>query len=466
MRASPVTGSSSNHDSIKGKTAVRLNSRLMDKTLLLFSLIPASLGIIMGGMSLSLNSLEAYPVKILGLLSLDLFILFFYIKQTRGTGEKRFIIIFILAFLSALLLSFLPEYLHGAHINGIIHRSFFSALLLLSISVPSLCLVLYYFMGATPKSHELSKYPLIILPIILVLIAYGLIIFQVFKSGLPEISWQMLITPYDWRDWQVLVWQNDWPAWENQFIHQTGILNYILGTLLLMGLTSAISLPIGMAVGTYITEYSNGLLANILRFSCTALKSISIFILGLTAFALVAYTHGTFLSDFIAGYAYDVNGNKVVANGSFFLASMVISLLVIPIIARATEEGIKSAPADIKEGSLALGASREHTLLHILIPWSLPNIITGLLLGCAEAAGSLATIWFIAGTGESGVNPFNQVTSLSYFIYKCSNSMGQFTTNEGIYKYSAAIVLLIITIGFSVAALYLKKRFKKRYQGI
>jgi len=71
------------------------------------------------------------------------------------------------------------------------------------------------------------------------------------------------------------------------------------------------------------------------------------------------------------------------------------SLLVIPIIARATEEGIRSVPLNLKEGSTALGASRQHTLFHILLPWSYPNIVTGLILGCAEAAGSLATIWFI-----------------------------------------------------------------------
>ena len=107
---------------------------------------------------------------------------------------------------------------------------------------------------------------------------------------------------------------------------------------------------------------------------------------------------------FFAGYFYDATGLKHSANGSFLLAAIIISLLVIPIIARATEEGIRSTPQEMKEGSYALGASKWHTVANILMPWSLPNISTGLLLGCAEAdqgvwrqsglsQGPASTVW-------------------------------------------------------------------------
>jgi phosphate transport system permease protein len=391
--------------------------------------------------------------------------LFFFIRRAKGTWEWKLIIIFVLSVGSAYVLSILPEYLYGFQINGIIHHSFVSALVLLGISIPSFCYALYYLLGATPKAYDLSHYPIIVIPVFLMLAAYAILIYRVFALGVPHLSWHILTTPFVWQDWQQEVWQNGWPQWVSQSIHQAGLSNYILGTLLLIAMTSLISLPIGMGVGIYITEYSTGVLSKIIKFSCNALRSISVFILGLIAFALVRYTSGTFLSTIFAGYFYDLSGNRHIANGSFVTASIVISLLVIPIIARATEEGIRSIPQEMKEGSLALGASREHTLRHILIPWTLPNTVTGLLLGCAEASGSLATIWFIAGTGQYGVGPFNQVTSLSYFIYFARGDIDMnFKQVEGSYQFTAALILILITIGLSVAAVMLKRRFSKRYK--
>ena len=130
-------------------------------------------------------------------------------------------------------------------------------------------------------------------------------------------------------------------------------------------------------------------------------------ILALTALSMISFVNnslqGTFFNRIIDGFGYYANGVLLTGRSSFLVASVFISLLVIPIIARATEEGLNSLPKDIAEGSLAVGASPEHTLTHISIPWSLPNIITGLVLGCAEAAGALTIIFLIAGTGELGV---------------------------------------------------------------
>jgi phosphate transport system permease protein len=99
-------------------------------------------------------------------------------------------------------------------------------------------------------------------------------------------------------------------------------------------------------------------------------------------------------------------------NGSYFTAAIILSLLVIPVIFRSTEEGIRSLPPEIRDGSMALGAPEGYTLTRIILPWSLPNILTGLLIGCAEVAGSVAVIMFIAGTGENGVSPLGEVTPL------------------------------------------------------
>jgi ABC-type phosphate transport system permease subunit len=253
-------------------------------------------------------------------------------------------------------------------------------------------------------------------------------------------------------------------------VSQVGMRNAILGTFLLMGLTVALALPIGVAVGIYLHEYAGKKLGGIIRFSTTALRSISGIIVAIFAINLLrGVGQDTFLDHIIHGFGHNVDGVLTVGRSSFLFASAFIALLVIPLIARATEEGLSSLPPDIQEGSLGVGASKEYTLTHILLPWSLPNIITGLVLGCAEAAGALTIIFLIAGTGEYGVSPWNEVTSLSYLIFDCrfGSDMGdQVQRMMGSYQYTAALLLLVITVGLTIAAMTLKNITARRYKGI
>ena len=155
-------------------------------------------------------------------------------------------------------------------------------------------------------------------------------------------------------------------------------------------------------------------------------------------------------------------------NSSFLFVSIFISLLIIPLIAQATEEGLSSLSKDISEGSLTLGATKDYTLFHIQLPWSIPNIITGLILGCAEAAGSLTIFFLFAGTGEFGVTPLNETTSLSYFIFDCryGKQMGdQVQSLMGSYQFLAALILIIITVGLTITAITMKKHLARRYKG-
>ena len=194
------------------------------------------------------------------------------------------------------------------------------------------------------------------------------------------------------------------------------------------------------------------------------LRAMSVFIIGVTAFSVARHSWGTPFSDIFAGYLRDVNGVKHSANGSFLTAAIFLSLLMIPVISRATEQGCRSTPRELKEGSLGLGATDSHTLTRITLPWSLPNIVTGLLVGCTEAAGSVAVLMFMAGTGENGIGPLKGVTSLSYFILGVRNGSLQFKKDMAQYQFSAALLLVVLTIGLSVAALLLKRRFAKRYR--
>jgi ABC-type phosphate transport system permease subunit len=429
-------------------------------------LLAGSGSIVIGILSLSSNSLEHLALPFLVLIGLSLLFILVYEIIKEKKLEWKLLLLVGLAAVSSVVVLFLPGYFYGLELDAIIHRSLVSAFLILAVSIPAFSYFLYRLFGPGPRASDLAHYPVIVIPVLLGLAAFSILIWRLVEYGLPDLNWQMLSTPFIWESWKVVHWENDWPVWATEYLHQTGILNYILGTLLLMFMTSLISLPIGIAVGIYVTEYAGGFWSNLIKLPCHVLRSTSVFILGLIALAIVSFSKGNFLSDIFAGFYFGMDGTKHTASGSFVTAAVIISLLVTPLIARATEEGILSTPQEIKEGSLSLGTSRLHTLFNITIPWSIPNIITALLLGCAEAAGSLATIWFIADVGEYGISPLGPVTSLSYFIYYCREGVDMsFIQQEGSYQFSAALILIIITIGLSITAIILKRKFSKRYRG-
>ena len=426
----------------------------------------------LGCLSLAKNTFEAYPVPVLLTLSVVLLMLYFSARVFHLEAKRSIIIFAILALASAIILRVLPEYLHGFSINGLIHRSVISALFLLTLSVPAVCYSLFYLLGATPGAYDISRYPLFLVPIGLVLTAYGLILFRIIANGAPLLNWSLIVHPFQDQSWQSEIWQNGWPVWVPNTLLQIGIRNHILGTLLLMALSSLVSLPIGIGVGVFVHEYAGLKMAEVIKFSTTALRAISgivlvVILLNLTRFAS-NHLHGTIFEQIIKGFGYYSGGSLVLGNSSFLIASIFISLLIIPIIARVTEEGLNSMPRDIVEGSVAMGASKEHTLLRLLLPWSFPNIITGLVLGCAEAAGTLTVIFLVAGNGQLGVNPLSETTSLAYLIYDCQfgNQLGDTVQRYmGPYQFTAAFVLLAITIGLTVIALIMKNKIAKRYKG-
>jgi phosphate transport system permease protein len=184
------------------------------------------------------------------------------------------------------------------------------------------------------------------------------------------------------------------------------------------------------------------------------------------AYAVATATYRTPLAPIFNGYYFDALGDmRISQGGSFITASLVLAFLVIPVIARTTEEGCRSLPPDLKEGSLALGASESYTLRRVVLPWALPNIVTGLILSCAEAAGSVTVIMLIAGRGQYGAGPAQQTTSLAHFIYDSQFGNLGFQRIMKPYQASAAVLLLLLTMGLGMAALLVKRWLVRRYRG-
>lgn len=429
----------------------------------------ALLAVLLGCLCLASNVADAYRLPGLALLALSLLLLISGLARARlaagvtwtgGAVDPVLLLLLGLTLMATCVLGAMPEYVGRAPVNALFHRSAVSALLLFAVGLPAACASLYYLLGATPSAEDASRYPVIVLPVFLASAAYGLLLSGLLVRGVPQLDREVITRPFLSQFERTL----------GTSVQQSGFSNHILGTLLLMALTALFSLPVGVGSGVFVSEFTRGFLSGAVRFTTTALRGISVFVLGLTAVRLVEFGRGgPFSMLFTGSYVSSASGQVTAGQGSFLVAAAVISLLVIPLISRATEEGCRSVPEGLREGSLALGASDEYTLRRIVLPWAMPNITTALLLGCAEAAGSVATIMFIARAGEHGVTgPWSEVTSLAYAVFAGQYYYSRVFPNlmgPAHYQYAGAVLLLLITLTLTIAGLVVKSRYAGRYRG-
>ncbi len=152
-----------------------------------------------------------------------------------------------------------------------------------------------------------------------------------------------------------------------------GMVNAIVGTLILIGLGGAFGIPIGILAGIYVSEYSGSLMSNIVKFITDVLSGIPSIVIGIFAYGLIVLPMQRF-SALAGGFA--------------------LGILMIPTVTRITEEMLKLVPHTLREASLALGITRWKTTLWIILRTASSGIITGILLAIARAAGETAPLLF------------------------------------------------------------------------
>lgn len=158
-----------------------------------------------------------------------------------------------------------------------------------------------------------------------------------------------------------------------------GMANAILGTLILIVLASAAGIPLGIGIGLYLSEYGHGRIARVLRFSTDILASVPSIIVGLFAYAVVVVP---------------LHRPSGLAGGA------ALAIMMVPIVARTTEELLRLVPGHIREAGLALGLPRWKVILHVVLRGSVGGIMTGIMLGVARAAGETAPLLFTVGISQ------------------------------------------------------------------
>jgi phosphate transport system permease protein len=154
-----------------------------------------------------------------------------------------------------------------------------------------------------------------------------------------------------------------------------GMLNAFVGTLILTGLASLLAVPIGVLSGVYVSEYAGTRLAVATRFAADTLNGVPSIVVGIFVYGIAVLPFRRF---------------------SALAGGLALGIMMIPIIARTTEELLLLVPGAMREGALALGATRARAVFTVILPAAFPGIITGVVLALARIAGETAPLLFTA----------------------------------------------------------------------
>ena len=256
-------------------------------------------------------------------------------------------------------------------------------------------------------------------------------------AGLIILIIQVLIEGVPWLSWTLL------SSYQSRFPEQAGLLAPVIGSLWLMALTAAFTVPVGVGAAVYLEEYApKNRLTQIIEINISNLAGVPSIVYGLLGLAV-----------FVQWMAM---GRSLLAGG------LTLSLLVLPIVILTSREAIRAVPQSYRQGAYALGSTQWEVTKKIVLPVAFPGILTGVILAMSRAVGEAA--------------PILAITALVYVTFVPSNPLDRFTIlplqifdwvgrpQEDFQSLAAAgiIVLLALLLSMNALAILLRNKYQKR----
>ncbi len=249
-----------------------------------------------------------------------------------------------------------------------------------------------------------------------------------------------------------------------------GIFPAIFGTVLMVLIMSIVVMPFGIIAALYLREYARqGVMVRIVRICVNNLAGVPSIVFGVFGVGFFLYGIGGIIDSVFFKEALP---SPTFGTGGILWASLTLALLTVPVVIVATEEGLASVPRNIREGSLALGATKFETTWKVVIPSALPAILTGLILAVARATGEVAPL-MITGVVKlapdlpiDGHFPFlhleRKFMHLGFHIY----DLGFQSPNAEAAKpmvFMTAFLLILIVVVLNITAIVIRNRLRKKY---
>ncbi|HPT36880.1 MAG TPA: phosphate ABC transporter permease PstA [Methanothrix sp.] len=330
--------------------------------------------------------------------------------------------------------------------NGILHSGFiirkplgvgasfdYSFILPLLFLIASMLLVkdaLNIIYGYSARGREALVFLVVRLSAVLSLLLLGGILFMIIYKGIGVISWEFLTTPH------------------RRLGQAGGISTAIVGSLWMVLGAMIVSSPLGIGAAIYLHEYSKSQRLNrLITIAVSCLNGVPSVVFGLFGLAFLVSFFGV----------------------SLLSGSIILGLINIPTIILTCQEALKSVPNSLREGSMALGATKWQTIKRVVLPSAMPGILTGVIMGVAKASGETAPIMWTAVTFTAtpvqmvyGIFPnlFQPVNNLDYHLLNLIYFLGAWDVEAR--AWGTALVLIAVVLGTNMLAIVVRNHYRKK----
>ena len=249
-----------------------------------------------------------------------------------------------------------------------------------------------------------------------------------------------------------------------------GLFPAIIGTVMMVFLMSFLSFPLGVISGVYLREYAKeGFFIRLVRIAVNNLAGIPSIVYGIFGLGFFVYFIGSNIDSFFYPEQLPVPN---FGTGGILWASLTLGILTVPVVIVSTEEALGSIPREIRQGSLALGATKFQTLYGVLLPMASPGILTGFILAMSRAAGEVAPLMITGVVKLAHALPVDndwpfihlerKFMHLGYQVYDVGFQSPNVEASTPMV-YITTLLLLTIVFSLSLGAIILRNKMKKRY---
>jgi phosphate transport system permease protein len=239
-----------------------------------------------------------------------------------------------------------------------------------------------------------------------------------------------------------------------------GIFPAIVGMVEMVVLMTVAGVPVGVATAIYLHEYApaEARLTRLIRIAVANLAGVPSIVFGLFGLGFFVQFLGAGIDHLFFG------GEKVYGQPALIWAALTMAVLTLPVVIVATEEALRAVPNELREASLALGATKFQTVMHVVVPQASAGILTGMILAVSRGAGEVAPILF---TGAAYFLPHlpkglsSQFMTPSYHVYVLATQSPDVDATKPIL-YSTVLVLLALTFVLNIAAIVVRARVRRQ----
>lgn len=258
------------------------------------------------------------------------------------------------------------------------------------------------------------------------IIMLGLLFYQIFSKGLA------------WLDFDFIT------SFPSRSPKKAGLYSALMGSVYLIFLTMLMSVPVGVGCALYLEEYAKkGKISRLVEVNISNLAGIPSIVYGILGLAL-----------FVRFFGF---GRSILAG------AMTLALLILPVIIVTAREAIKSVPNTLREGSLALGASKWHTIVGVVLPQSIAGIMTGTILALSRALGEAAPLIMAGAMGYVAFLPENMMDHYSALPIQIFNWTSRPQADFQGLASAGIIVLLMLLLTTNGIAILIRNKYQKRY---